>query len=101
MMTRQSASRWPIRTVRTLANLQVENLREPTSLRPWLSAKSSRGGQPVRPIPGLEPAKPPRPLRTALPNHRQHILRDRIERRHRLRVSLERPLRHNQIRKLC
>ena len=35
-----------------------------------------------------------------LPNHRQRILRDRIERRHRLRVGLERPLRHNQVREL-
>jgi hypothetical protein len=37
----------------------------------------------------------------SLSNHRQYILRDRIESRHRLRIGLESPLRHDQIRKLC
>ena len=41
------------------------------------------------------------PLPTRLSNHRQHVLRHRIERRHGLRICLERSLRHNQIRKLC
>ena len=65
-------------------------------------AKSSSGGQPaVTDPPVPNPLRRPRLCRTALANHRQDILRDRVECRHRLRVRLERPLRHNQIRKLC
>ena len=96
MMTKQSASLWPTRRVRTLANLQDGS---PEGRRPRLLPQSNQGGQPVRPSSGPAPAKPPRPLLTLLPNHRDDILRDRIEGRHRLRVSLERTLRNNQIRK--
>lgn len=43
----------------------------------------------------------PNPISAALPHHRQHILRYRVERRHCLRIRLKRPLRDNQIRKFC
>ncbi len=104
MMARQSASLWPIRQVRTLANLQMEALRVvATVLTAFATPQKKQPGRPAGETHPLvsHPLSRLGPFETALPNHRQHILRYRIECRHRLRVRLERPLRDNQIRKLC
>src|SRR6266478_1960614 len=78
----------------------MENWKAVAAPTPSLS-KNNGGGQPVRPILWSAPATPPPPLLTALSNHRDDILRDRIKGRHRLRVRLECPLGNDQISKLC
>ena len=102
-MLGEIASTWPVRRRRILVIFQDRRRKPQLVVRDrGKPENSSRGGQPVGPIvPVLHP-----PCRLSLrwkilPNHPNNVLRDRIEGCHRLRISLERPLRNNQIRKLC
>jgi len=108
-MPGESASRWPLRHRQTLANLQDagliprpvhanQSIAEVHIRRPQKKAASRCRTNPQ--VLHRQTASAHYQL-NLLPNHRQHILRYRIERRHSLGVRLERPLRHNQIRKLC
>ncbi len=100
MMARQNASSWPVRNAETLADLHDED----PATHGW--SKHSRPQQEAKaasrwdPNSGLHPLRRLNPSQITLVNQVDHVLRYRIEGRHRLRVRLERPLRHNQIGKL-
>jgi hypothetical protein len=103
-MPEQNARRLPAAERRILANLQngCPEAQQPPPFPLAPIAKCSIGGEPARTtLPVPYPLRRLKLSQLVLPDHRHHILRHRIERRYRLRVSLERPLRHNQIRKLC
>jgi len=102
-MTGDSANHWPVRQIRTLANLQDQvSQRMPLRQHFDEAAQKRRGGEPAATTPWSRTRyTASNRLSVSLSNHRHHILRHGIKRGHRLRVRLERPLRHNQIRKLC
>jgi hypothetical protein len=95
-MPEEIANGWPVQRLQTLANLQDQRCNAQPSTRGEEQLRRPAGRTEVpHPLSRLNQ------LQEILPNHRNHILRDRIEGRHRLRIGLERPLRNNQIRKFC